>query len=29
MTDYDIDYDPGVIFEELNNFNSNYFDGKL
>jgi len=29
MTDYDIDYDPGIIFEELNNFNANYFDQKL
>ena len=26
MTDHDIDVTPGVIFEELNNFNSDYFD---
>lgn len=29
MTDYDIDYEPGVVFEELNNFNSEYFDSKM
>ena len=26
MTDHDIDVSPGLIFEELNNFNSDYFD---
>ena len=29
MTDHDIDVSPGHIFEELNNFNSDYFDSKL
>ena len=29
MTDFDIDYEPGVIYEELNNFNTEYFDSKL
>lgn len=29
MTDHDIDVTPGLIFEELNNFNSDYFDSKL
>jgi hypothetical protein len=29
MTDYDIDYEPGVVFEELNNFNGEYFDSKM
>jgi hypothetical protein len=29
MTDYDIDYNPGVIYEELNNFNATFFDSKL
>jgi hypothetical protein len=29
MTDHDIDVSPGLIFEELNNFNSDYFDSKL
>ena len=29
MTDYDIDYEPGVIFEELNNFNAEYFESKF
>ena len=26
MTDHDIDVSPGLIFEELNNFNSDYFN---
>ena len=29
MTDYDIDYAPGVVFEELNNFNENFYEKKL
>jgi len=29
MTDHDIDVSPGLIFEELNNFNSDYFDSQL
>ena len=29
MTDYDIDYKPGAIYEELNNFNENYYEKKL
>lgn len=29
MTDFDIDYEPGVIHEELNNFNTEYFESKL
>lgn len=29
MTDYDIDYEPGVVFEELNNFNAGYYENKL
>ena len=29
MTDFDIDYEPGVIYEELNNFNTEYFESKL
>lgn len=29
MTDYDIDYAPGVVFEELNNFNDNIYEKKL
>ena len=29
MTDFDLDYEPGVIHEELNNFNTEYFDSKL
>ena len=29
MTDHDIDVSPGFIFEELNNFNSDYFNSKL
>lgn len=29
MTDFDIDYEPGVIYEELNNFNTEYFDSKM
>jgi hypothetical protein len=29
MTDYDIDYDPGVVFEELENFNNNFYESKL
>jgi len=29
MTDHDIDVSPATIFEELNNFNSDYFDSKL
>jgi len=29
MTDYDIDYDPGVVLEELENFNVNYYEKKL
>lgn len=29
MQDHDIDVSPGMIFEELNNFNSDYFDSKL
>ena len=29
MTDFDIDYEPGIIYEELNNFNSTYFDNKM
>lgn len=29
MTDYDIDYAPGVIYEELNNFNETYYEKKL
>lgn len=29
MTDHDIDVTPGLIFEELNNFNSDYFDSQL
>ena len=29
MTDFDIDYEPGVIFEELNNFNTEYFESKM
>lgn len=29
MTDHDIDVSPGLIFEELNNFNSDYFESKL
>jgi hypothetical protein len=29
MTDFDIDYEPGVIYEELNNFNTEYFDQKM
>jgi len=29
MTDYDIDYAPGVIYEELNNFNESYYEKKL
>lgn len=29
MTDLDIDYEPGVIYEELNNFNTEYFESKL
>lgn len=29
MTDYDIDYEPGVVHEELNNFNAEYFDSKM
>jgi len=28
MTDYDIDYDPGVIYEELENFNKNFYENK-
>jgi serine/threonine protein kinase len=29
MTDHDIDVAPGTIWEDLNEFNSEYFDGKL
>ena len=29
MTDYDIDYDPGVVHEALNDFNANNYDSKL
>lgn len=29
MTDFDIQTTPGVVWEELNNFNQDYFDGKL
>jgi len=29
MTDYDIDYAPGVVFEELNNFNELFYEKKL
>lgn len=29
MTDYDIDYDPGVVFEELENFNKEFYESKL
>jgi len=29
MTDFDIQTDPGEIWEELNNFNSDYFESKL
>ena len=29
MTDFDIDYEPGIIYEELNNFNTEYFESKL
>jgi hypothetical protein len=29
MTNFDIDYEPGVIYEELNNFNTEYFESKL
>jgi hypothetical protein len=28
MTDYDIDYDPGVIYEELENFNNEIYENK-
>lgn len=28
-TDFDIEADPGVLWEELNNFNSDYFDSKM
>lgn len=29
MTDYDIDFAPGIVFEELNNFNENFYGKKL
>jgi len=29
MTDFDIDYDPGVIYEEINNFNAENYENKL
>ena len=29
MTDFDIDVVPGMVWDELNNFNSDYYDGKL
>lgn len=29
MTDYDIDYAPGVVYEELNNFNETFYEKKL
>jgi hypothetical protein len=29
MTDYDIDYDPGVIYEELEKYNHEFYEGKL
>lgn len=29
MTDHDIDVNPGHIWEELNAFNSEFFDSKL
>ena len=29
MTDYDIDYAPGVVYEELENFNKNFYENKL
>lgn len=29
MTDYDIDFAPGVIVEELNNFNEQFYEKKL
>jgi len=29
MTDHDIDVSPGLIFEELNNFNCDYFDSQM
>ena len=29
MTDHDIDVNPSVIWEELNAFNSDFFDSKL
>jgi hypothetical protein len=29
MTDYDIDYAPGVVYEELNNFNGKFYENKL
>jgi hypothetical protein len=29
MTDHDIDVSPGIVFEELNNFNCEYFNSKL
>jgi len=28
MTDYDIDYDPGVIYENLEDFNNNFYENK-
>ena len=28
MTDYDIDYDPGVIYDELENFNKDFYENK-
>ena len=29
MTDFDIDVVPGVVWDELNNFNSDMYDNKL
>lgn len=29
MTDHDIDVSPGTIWDDLNEFNSEYFDGKM
>lgn len=28
MTDYDIDFAPGIIYEELNNFNVQFYEKK-
>jgi len=29
MTDFDIQSTPGVVWEELNNFNDDYFESQL